>query len=633
MRRDAWACFGLDAARALVALACTACLWALPAQLRAQVQIQQADYQIALGGSFGPVAAQPAALPDNWTRVSLPHTLPREPGQSGPADAIDTAWYRIEIPAASQAVAPGRLRLYVPRWQTIGQIAVYADQRLLYRSGAGPVWNGFNHPLWLPLDEPLSGARPAHVLVRVDHLRSAGLGLSTAWTGDERELAPRRWWREWLQSEVPYLTSAGLVVIGLFALGVWVRRREPAYGLLFAASVLLYARSLHYHLGLEPLPIPEDWFGWMTVSALAWLIPTTYFLGLRLHGQRHPRIEWPLLALIAVSTVAGLPPLAVVPSVALLAPLTYLAMLVALVAIVALGAWSAWRARSRDGLLVAATNALSVPAGVHDLMLQSYRVDIEHLYVLPYAAIMLFVVLLLVLLRRYLAAVRGSEQANVVLAQRLHEREAELGESHAKLRTIEREQVLAQERDRLMQDMHDGLGSSLMGALKAVEHGQALDLGQVLRDCIEDLNLDIDSLEPVQADLLLLLAALRFRLGSRLEQAGIRLQWEVQDVPPLPWLDPRSALHILRILQEVLGNAVRHSGAGRVTVATRLEGGTVLVTVDDDGKGFDPQAPGGRGRGLVHIRRRAEAIGAAAQWLARPQGMRFELAMPVAGVA
>jgi signal transduction histidine kinase len=280
-------------------------------------------------------------------------------------------------------------------------------------------------------------------------------------------------------------------------------------------------------------------------------------------------------------------------------------------------------------MLVAASNALSIPASVHDLMLQNYRVDIEHLYVLPYVAIMLFVVLLLVLLRRYLAAVRENEQANIVLAQRLLEREAQLSESHARLRAVERDQVLAQERDRLMQDMHDGLGSSLMGALKAVEHGGTQDLAQVLRDCIEDLKLAIDSLEPVQADLLLLLATLRFRLGSRLEQAGIRLQWEVQDVPPLPWLDPQSALHILRILQEVLGNAVRHSGAALVTVATRLEAGTVLVTVDDDGKGFDPQATGGRGRGLVHIQRRAEAIGAAAQWLARPQGMRFQLAMPV----
>jgi signal transduction histidine kinase len=628
MKGGAWACCGTEPAarRRTWRILLAAALVGLLAPVHAATQLREAQFVLVQGaGTFGTVAAAREELPATQA-VALPHSLPRQLMPGGSPPPIDVAWYRLEVPAGS----PGALRLYLPRWQTIGQVAVYADERLLYRSQAGPVWNGFNHPLWIDL-EARGGGVPRAVWLRVDHARGAGLAVSTAWFGTAAELGASRWWREWLQAQLPFLASAGFLVTGVFALGVWARRREATYGLFFVASLLFYARALHYHLGLEPLPIPEDWFGWMTVNALCWMIPTVYFLGLRLHGRRHRRAEWLLTAVIAASSIASMPPLAVVPSIEAAAPLVYLLLLAALVGITILGAWSAWRARSRDGLLVAGLNALSIPAGAHDWLLENYRIGIEGAYLLPYVSIMLLALFLQVLLRRYLDALGDSERANALLERRLREREAQLSASHARLREIEREQVLAQERERLMQDMHDGLGSSLMGALKAVEHGHQQDLAQVLRECIDDLKLAIDSLEPVQADLLLLLATLRFRLGTRLEQAGIRLAWQVEDVPPLPWLDPRSALHILRILQEVLGNSVKHSGAGGVTVRTRLEGGRVVVAVEDDGRGFDVDAAGGRGRGLAHVRRRADAIGADALWFRQAAGTRFELGLPLAG--
>lgn len=631
MRRGAWACCGTDTAArrgAWPAFLFAVLLLGMPPPAQAATQLRSAHFALVEGGgTLGPVQARRDEVPATQA-VALPHQMPRTLAP-GPLPAqVDTAWLRLEVPAP----APGPLRLYLPRWQTIGQVAVYADDRLLYRSHAGPVWNGFNHPLWLELRDA-QGAAPQAVWLRVDHVHGAGLGVSTAWIGAEAELAASRWWREWLQADLPFVASAAFLVIGIFALGAWVRRREPAYALFFVASLLFYARALHYHLGLEPLPVPEEWFGWMTVNALAWLVPIVYFLGLRLHGHSQPRIEWALLALIALTSVASLPPVAVLPSVEVISPLLYAMMFFALVGITLLGGWAAWRARSRDAMVVAFSNALSIPVAVHDWLLQNYRVDVEHPYLLPYVPIVLLGLFLRILLRRYLEALAHSEQAKALLEQRLRAREEELVASHARLREIERQQVLAQERERLMQDMHDGLGSSLMGALKAVEHGQAQDVAQMLRECIDDLKLAIDSLEPVQADLLLLLATLRFRLGTRLEQAGIGLRWEVDDVPPLSWLDPRSALHILRILQEILGNAVKHSGATGITVRTRALQGRVVVEVEDNGQGFDAQSADGRGRGLAHVRRRAEAIGAQASWERQAAGTRFALALPLRAAA
>ncbi len=181
-----------------------------------------------------------------------------------------------------------------------------------------------------------------------------------------------------------------------------------------------------------------------------------------------------------------------------------------------------------------------------------------------------------------------------------------------------------------MQDMHDGLGSTLVSALRAFEgdHAADLDAVAILRGCIDDLKLTIDSMEPVETDLLLLLATLRFRLQPRLEASGLKLTWEAGEVPPLEWLDQRHALHILRILQEAFANILKHAAAREIAVSVRAEDGRVLVRVQDDGSGFDPTLPV-TGRGLANQQRRAEAIGGRVIWEPSPTGTCLVLVLPV----
>ncbi|HEY8887361.1 MAG TPA: hypothetical protein VIM35_02650, partial [Gallionella sp.] len=74
-----------------------------------------------------------------------------------------------------------------------------------------------------------------------------------------------------------------------------------------------------------------------------------------------------------------------------------------------------------------------------------------------------------------------------ISAARRKQLEADIAASHKRLAEIERYQMLSQERQRLMQDMHDGLGSSLVSALRVVEHGRMdkTDVGLVLKGCID----------------------------------------------------------------------------------------------------------------------------------------------------
>lgn len=208
----------------------------------------------------------------------------------------------------------------------------------------------------------------------------------------------------------------------------------------------------------------------------------------------------------------------------------------------------------------------------------------------------------------------------------------ELADSHAKLRAIEHKQTLEQERQRLMQDMHDGLGSSLISALRVVEHNKmdAIELADVLKGCIDDLKLAIDSMEPVDDNLLLLLATLRFRLGPRLENTGIKLIWQVEKIPALLWLDPKNALHILRILQEAFANIIKHTSATEVRLATMTDGDAVVVTVSDNGLGFDlDHALKSGGMGLSGQQSRAVALGGEVSWHSSSNGTCLSLRLPI----
>ena len=229
-------------------------------------------------------------------------------------------------------------------------------------------------------------------------------------------------------------------------------------------------------------------------------------------------------------------------------------------------------------------------------------------------------------------AIEDVEMVNASLEQRLQAREAELTASHERLREIEQRQTLSEERSRLMQDMHDGLGSSLTSALRIVERGQLdeAEVAQVLKGCIDDMKLAIDSMEPVDADLLLLLATLRFRLEPRLESTGIKLRWEVSNIPPLEWLNPKYSLHILRVLQEAFTNIIKHTQVTEIRVATKIEGDHVVVSIVDNGQGFNVEsAMNNGGKGLSNQMRRAESIGAEINLESDDTGTRFTLKLPI----
>jgi signal transduction histidine kinase len=569
-----------------------------------------------------------------WKQVVLPDIAKREIiAQPLGEVRTQTDWYRLDSSALQGALAPRYL--YLPRWKTIGRLAIYGDGNLLYSSEGSIVHNGFNHPLLIRLNPAEGQKAPASIVLRIDRLQSSGSAVSTVWVGPLPALVWRYQVRQILQTQLPYVGGAALLAVGLFALALWIRlRHDTMYLLFFGTSFVAFVRMLHYHVGANYLPISDEWFEWVTVVSLIWLIVLCHRFMERLHERR---LKWLTPSLLAAATLSSviLAPGALqwIPQLTLITPMLYAMLLPLAIAVFFDAVRNAFRSKLREVWLMAIWLFLTTSCCAYDLALQSNQVSPEGVYTNPYAIIGLFVMFSHIMYRRYLSAVDAVEQANASLAHKLKKRETELNASYDRLRKVERQQTLTDERLRITQDMHDGLGSALVSALRVVETGNVNHsvVSEILKNCIADLKLMIDSMEPVETDLLLLLATLRFRIDPQLSMAGIRLRWEVQDVPLLAWLDQRSSLQILRIIQEAFTNVLKHTKATEIAVRTAVSDAGVNIMIEDNGQGFDVAARLAKptGHGLSNQRRRAMAFGGHVHWASDLQGTRFTLWLPM----
>jgi signal transduction histidine kinase len=194
-----------------------------------------------------------------------------------------------------------------------------------------------------------------------------------------------------------------------------------------------------------------------------------------------------------------------------------------------------------------------------------------------------------------------------------------------RLLDAQHQQSVLRERQRMMQDMHDGLGSALSSSLVMLERGE-LDVPQaavVVRECIDDLRLVVDSLEPTAQDISALLGMLRYRLQHRIAAAGVQLRWRMGDLPELQWLEPSLALDLLRLMQEAIANALKHAAATELALTIRpvvaeCGGMAIELLVHDNGRGFHPEDSVAAGRGLRTMRSRAQRLQAELSILSAP---------------
>lgn len=290
-----------------------------------------------------------------------------------------------------------------------------------------------------------------------------------------------------------------------------------------------------------------------------------------------------------------------------------------------------WRGRNLEYCLVSSAALVVLVLGVRDWVLILGFIDRPSGQYTQYAVPLLLAMQGLVLVNRFVQALRAGEHFTSELEARVQAKSRELERRHEEIQQLERERTLALERERLMRDMHDGAGGHLVSSLALLKSKgiDDPDLAAALTGALTDLRLMIDSLDPVDDDLNAVLGMLRDRMQPILKGSGLRVTWQIERLPALPDLGPHLVLQILRILQEALTNVIRHAAARHLTVSARFDPSlrSARLCVQDDGRGLEGA---GSGRGLKNMRTRTGRLGATLRISSDASGTLVCLEIPYA---
>ena len=565
-----------------------------------------------------------------WKTVELAKVW-HSPGHEEPM--VD-AWFKLRF--RLDAVPGQGLAMYSVAFNRTGR--VFVNGSLLREVGAmrDPLPLNWNRAQYIVLPATMlhAGDNEIEIQQRI-HAWEFGW-LAPVRLGGEDELRTTWQRRVFWQNDIVRLLGSCTFAIGLLMLGVWLGRRRDAMYFWFACVALSWSvQSLDFYAELPPLP-PLLWERVVeSMPVLRGVLMLTFVL--RYGGMRRPVVEavaWAYLLLGAAATFSGLmPPIGMI--------LWFLVSLVASIYILYLQVRLGLRRSRVEGILLASAGLLDMALSGHDLMLFSEYTWADRFYLAHFSAPFYLFVIGTILVRRFTESLSAHEKLAAVLEQRVDEKATELERNYEQLMEARRNEALALERTRIMSEMHDGIGSQLTMALSLVRQldresnpergGEDGRVATVLRESIEDLQLIIDSLEPVENDLLTVLGTLRYRLQDRLGKGGIDLQWNVVDLPPLPMLTPHSVLSILRIVQEAFANCLKHSGADRIAVTTGLQGEPGVdemahIVIVDNGRGVDLSR--GAGRGLENMRRRSVALGGRLKILSQAGRTEVRLEFP-----
>jgi signal transduction histidine kinase len=245
------------------------------------------------------------------------------------------------------------------------------------------------------------------------------------------------------------------------------------------------------------------------------------------------------------------------------------------------------------------------------------------------------------------ASLGAARRANAELERRVEERTRQIASLNRELQDKDaaRTRLLAKvigaqedERRRIARELHDDTCQTLAAILLRLDAGAepaaAIAAARPLAaHAVEGVHRLIFDLRPSVLDDLGLVPAIRWYADRHLASRGIAVRCEHEG--PEVRLPAEVETAVFRAAQEALANVARHAGAENVLVQIADEGSALVVEIEDDGAGFDPEevaqaAPSGRGLGLLGIRERLELVGGTARIESRPgDGTRVVLHVPV----
>jgi signal transduction histidine kinase len=570
---------------------------------------------------------------DGVTRpVTLPHFTASRYSLADPPLYTGTFTFRRDEAASGWSV-------YLPRFSNAVEVAVDGVVVLDSRRDANANRPDRNTPQLASIPSSLLREGPNEITIRLFVWGPLKGFLDTVYVGPDAALRPAYETRTLLFVTLPVVFSAWQSILAVILAIMWLmRRREPVYGVLAVAMVLGVIQAF------VPPPVPP-----VTTSRLAAVLLASapiesalvVVFGVLFFGRRWPRygmlLFLPGLVVFVVGLIGG-PPLPRILFLVLGIPTVGLCLL--------LMAWvtatAVVRRRDAASFTIGCAVTIVLVCWVQDMLTVFEIVANERIFVsrLSYSAML--VAIGAGLTWRFARALNQVDSFAGQLVTRVREAEERLKASFAREEERARAAALANERTRLMRDLHDGLGGQLVSIVALSERGhEGATITDAARAALKDLRLVIDSMDDIGGDLMLALGSWRERATAQLRPHDITLGWRVatpQGLPLHPELRPWHVIQIVRILDEAVTNAVKHAQARNIAVAIETleegQGPFGVISVTDDGRGFAPAGnceaagAGQTARGLRNMRSRAVRCGVMFDLFSDASGTRVRLQLP-----
>jgi signal transduction histidine kinase len=574
---------------AVCGVVCLAALCdATPAAAQDVVELDRATMVATLNGL--PQSAEEIRLPLHWDVVYR--------GRSG------TATLTLNFPRPSPVATDEPYMMFIPR---IGNAYSVALNGTVLATGGhlqehGEAWQS-KQPLRIGFPrELLLEQNELTIRLRGDAGRRAG--LAPIMLGPSRLVEPHYAKDYAFRVLLPWVATTFSVLVSAFCLLLWLQQREKLYAWACIGEAVWALVVLDVTLEWAPLRW-QAWTGLLFFLRSLW-VWALYIIIEQVFGRRPTRERAAIQGLLWAAPLCAL----ILAFTGISAPARLLRLLLSLLCAVI---WMRLmldlrRNHSTERVLLWIGLMALLVAGVHDAIAsQIVSSAFGELTWAKYVGMLLGLTIMWVVSKRFRLARAEALQLQASLAQRVEEKERELRASFERVSQLERARAVTAERERILRDMHDGVGANLATAMRQLESGAAPahEVATTLRESLDHLKLSIDAMNLPPGDVNALLASLRYRLQRRIAQAGLAIDWQVDELPHWEQGSDLAMRHLQFLLLEAISNALQHAQASTLTLSARSDGGTIEISVRDDGRGCDDD-----GSGLQSMRERAQAIDA-----------------------
>ena len=534
---------------------------------------------------FRPGEVQQRQLPDNWLRSMH--------GFSG------SGWYQVHIPRQQQH---GHVwGIFIPRANM--NVAVFLNGHEIGHSGHfyEPVSRNWARPLYYTIPAGMLSADDNILHIHLKSYRDEAGGLSELLLGDQDVLLPLYQLRDFIQIDLAKVTFFINLFAGILTLLLWYLRRTDTVCAWFTVICFSSAVFILNNFLIE-IPVSRNLWHFFVYVSIGWFACALLMFTLHFLKRHKPAYQRALLVYMLISSIAILTLQNIF--VAMLWHIGSLAM-AAYACIVLFRSWL--RSNESTELVLFIAMLATLTLGFHDWYTRLTFQQFSSPVLMHLGPPMMLMAISWILVIRFVRIMKLNERHHAELVSRVKETERKLNREHQRVQSLLQQEAKVEERNRIMRDLHDGLGSHLMSAHSIAQIKQ-MDQGiqQALNDALFCLRTSIDTLASQDGDMSDLLGTLRYRMEPQLAACNIRLSWHMDDISDYAY-PAEHKLHIVRVMQEAITNVIKHAVASRLFISIKAqENGSMHLSVRDNGCGISGNK---EGYGLGNMRERIEEVG------------------------